>query len=96
MCKPYFHPKNEKSIDFELPEPAMLILAQKATMLKCLNMNKIGGVIMDTITLNNNIQMPMLGFGTFLTSGAECEESVLTALNNGYRMIDTAEAYGKE
>lgn len=51
---------------------------------------------MDTITLNNNIQMPMLGFGTFLTSGAECEKSVLTALNNGYRMIDTAEAYGNE
>ena len=51
---------------------------------------------MNTITLNNGIQMPMLGFGTFLMGGAECEESVLTALRNGYRMIDTAEAYGNE
>lgn len=51
---------------------------------------------MDKITLNNNIQMPMLGFGTFLMSGAECEDSVLNALRIGYRMIDTAEAYGNE
>lgn len=51
---------------------------------------------MNTITLNNGIQMPMLGFGTFLIGGAECEESVLTALHSGYRMIDTAEAYGNE
>ena len=51
---------------------------------------------MNTITLNNDIQMPMLGFGTFLMGGAECEESVLTALRSGYRMIDTAEAYGNE
>ena len=40
--------------------------------------------------------MPMLGFGTFLMGGTECEESVLTALRCGYRMIDTAEAYGNE
>lgn len=51
---------------------------------------------MDKIILNNNIQMPMLGFGTFLMSGAECEDSVLSALRSGYRMIDTAEAYGNE
>lgn len=51
---------------------------------------------MNTIPLNNDIQMPMLGFGTFLMGGAECEESVLTALRSGYRMIDTAEAYGNE
>lgn len=52
--------------------------------------------MMNTITLNNDIQMPMLGFGTFLMGGAECEKSVLTALRSGYRMIDTAEAYGNE
>ena len=49
---------------------------------------------MNRITLNNNIQMPMLGFGTFLMGGSECEESVLAAIRSGYRMIDTAEAYG--
>lgn len=51
---------------------------------------------MNRITLNNNIQMPMLGFGTFLMGGSECEESVLAAIRSGYRMIDTAEAYGNE
>ena len=51
---------------------------------------------MNEITLNNGIQMPMLGFGTFLMGGTECEESVLTALQSGYHMIDTAEAYGNE
>lgn len=51
---------------------------------------------MDMITLNNTVQMPMLGFGTFLMNGKECEESVLTALHSGYRLIDTAEAYGNE
>lgn len=51
---------------------------------------------MNTITLNNGIQMPMLGLGTFLMNGAQCEESVLAALRSGYRMIDTAEAYGNE
>lgn len=51
---------------------------------------------MNRITLNNNIQMPMLGFGTFLMGGSECEESVLAAIRSGYRMIDTAEAYRNE
>ena len=51
---------------------------------------------MNRITLNNNIQMPMLGFGTFLMGGSECEESVLAAIRCGYRMIDTAQAYGNE
>lgn len=51
---------------------------------------------MNRITLNNNIQMPMLGFGTFLMGGSECEESVLAAIRSGYRMIDTAQAYGNE
>lgn len=51
---------------------------------------------MDTITLNNGIVMPLLGFGTFLMNGKECEDSVLAAIRNGYRLIDTAEAYGNE
>jgi len=48
------------------------------------------------MTLNNGVIIPMLGFGTFLTGGDECEESVLSAIQNGYRLIDTAEAYGNE
>lgn len=51
---------------------------------------------MKSVVLNNGIEMPILGFGTFLTGGAECESSVLSAIGAGYRLIDTAEAYGKE
>ncbi len=51
---------------------------------------------MNTITLNNGVEMPVLGFGTFLMNGPVCEDSVLAALHAGYRMIDTAEAYGNE
>ena len=40
--------------------------------------------------------MPMLGLGTFLSAGEECEQAVCTAIRAGYRLIDTAEAYGNE
>lgn len=46
--------------------------------------------------LNCGIEMPMLGFGTFQMRGSVCEESVIAAIANGYRLIDTAEAYGNE
>lgn len=41
--------------------------------------------------------MPILGFGVFqVTDLAECERSVLDAINTGYRLIDTAASYGNE
>lgn len=51
---------------------------------------------MDYLKLNNGIEMPIIGFGTFLLSDKECEYAVTNAIKNGYRMIDTAEAYGNE
>ncbi|MED4040964.1 aldo/keto reductase [Niallia taxi] len=51
---------------------------------------------MQNVTLNNGVKMPIVGFGTFLIHGTECEESVLEAIKVGYRHIDTAEAYGNE
>lgn len=52
---------------------------------------------METTTLNNQIQMPLLGFGVFqITDAAQCEQAVLYALKTGYRMIDTAACYGNE
>ncbi len=51
---------------------------------------------MEYMELNNGIKMPMLGFGTFLNNGNVCEKSVCTAIQAGYRLIDTAEAYGNE
>jgi 2,5-diketo-D-gluconate reductase A len=49
-----------------------------------------------TITLNNGVEMPALGFGVFQTPPAETVEAVRTALDTGYRHIDTAAAYGNE
>ncbi len=52
---------------------------------------------MKNIKLNNGVEMPMIGFGTFqITDPEQCEKSVLTAIHAGYRLIDTAEAYGNE
>lgn len=51
---------------------------------------------MKNVMLNNGVEMPTLGFGTFLNNGTDCEQSVCTAIQNGYRLIDTAEAYGNE
>ncbi|UIF28490.1 aldo/keto reductase [Levilactobacillus brevis] len=50
-----------------------------------------------TITLNNGVEMPQLGFGVFQVPDlAECETAVTTALQAGYRLLDTATAYQNE
>src|SRR4051794_10655829 len=50
-----------------------------------------------SITLNNGVQMPMLGFGVFqMTDLEECEKAVCDALSIGYRLLDTAASYGNE
>ena len=51
---------------------------------------------MEYLTLNNGVQMPLAGFGTFMLGGAACADAVAAAIQSGYRMIDTAEAYGNE
>ncbi|MCC8023865.1 MAG: aldo/keto reductase [Clostridium sp.] len=52
---------------------------------------------MDHIKLNNGVEMPILGFGTYqVTDPEECEKSVIEAVKAGYRLIDTAQAYGNE
>ena len=48
------------------------------------------------VTLNNGIQMPALGFGVFQTPPDITAQAVRTALTTGYRLIDTAAAYGNE
>ena len=48
------------------------------------------------IQLNNGVSMPMAGIGTFLLSPDDAEASVLSALKDGYRLIDTANAYVNE
>jgi 2,5-diketo-D-gluconate reductase A len=50
-----------------------------------------------SVTLNNGVEIPLLGFGVFQITDAEvCERSVNDALQTGYRLIDTAASYGNE
>jgi 2,5-diketo-D-gluconate reductase A len=49
------------------------------------------------VALNNDVQMPLLGFGVFQIADAKvCERSVFDAIQTGYRLIDTAASYGNE
>lgn len=51
---------------------------------------------MQTVTLNNGVQMPILGFGVFQIPAEETEQAVTDALAAGYRLLDTAAAYENE
>ncbi len=48
---------------------------------------------MEYVTLNNGIKMPVLGYGVYQVTNEECERCVLDAIQVGYRLIDTAQAY---
>src|SRR3954452_2881350 len=48
------------------------------------------------VTLNNGVTMPLLGFGVYQIPADETEQAVTDALAAGYRLLDTAEAYGNE
>lgn len=53
--------------------------------------------VVPSVTLNNGVEMPLLGFGVFqIPDAEECERSVADAIRTGYRLIDTAAAYGNE
>lgn len=61
------------------------------------NLNGLGEDSMKFTTLNNGIVMPLLGFGVYqMSDAAQCEAAVAEALRVGYRLIDTAAAYGNE
>lgn len=51
---------------------------------------------METVKLNNGVEMPILGLGVYQMSKEECENSVCEAIRLGYRSIDTASAYCNE
>lgn len=51
---------------------------------------------MDYFTLNNGVKIPSLGLGTFLLAPRDAENAVKSALENGYELIDTANAYCNE
>ena len=51
---------------------------------------------METVKLNNGVEMPIIGYGVYQVSPEECECCVLDAISAGYRSIDTAQAYHNE
>ena len=52
---------------------------------------------MQTVKLNNGVEMPVLGLGTYkATDPGECRQAVIDALELGYRLIDTAQIYHNE
>ena len=51
---------------------------------------------MKTVKLNNGVEMPILGYGVYQVTPQECERCVVDALDVGYRLIDTAQAYFNE
>lgn len=53
-------------------------------------------VVMNTVILNNGVEMPQIGYGVFQVEPVECERCVSDALKVGYRMVDTAQAYHNE
>ena len=52
--------------------------------------------MMETITLNNGVKMPLLGYGVYLVDPSVTERCVLDALSVGYRSLDTAQYYENE
>ncbi|MBQ6985520.1 MAG: aldo/keto reductase, partial [Oscillibacter sp.] len=51
---------------------------------------------MEFLSLNNGTKAPLVGIGTFLMQPEDAEEAVYNALTNGYRLVDTANAYMNE
>lgn len=52
--------------------------------------------LMQTVRLNNNVEMPILGYGVYQIAPSQTKSCVLDALQAGYRLIDTAQYYGNE
>lgn len=63
-------------LDFVLPELATIMIARNRHL--C-NMKTKDG-IMEYLTLNNGIRMPLIGFGTFMLGGGTCTEAVSAAI----------------
>ena len=51
---------------------------------------------METVKLNNDLECPVIGIGTFMLSPADAKRSVCAALKMGYSLVDTANAYVNE
>lgn len=88
--------KKLKKLDFALPEPVIVIVTQISPARKGKTRGCDRRYSMETITLNNGMELPVMGFGTYKMHGTECEDAVAAAIHAGCRLIDTAEAYDNE
>lgn len=59
-------------------------------------MGTLAAMTIPTMTLNNGVEIPQVGFGVFLVPAEETRQAVTSALEVGYRHIDTATIYGNE
>ena len=73
-----------------------MVLGSGITELLGANLISRYGNAIETVTLNNGVQMPILGFGTLYLNDDLGVESVADAISLGYRLIDTATVYGNE
>ena len=81
----------------DVPDYAVAV-GNPAKVIKMLDKEKISGRTkkMENMKLNNNLECPMLGLGTFMLSPEDAYTSTLEALKMGYSLIDTANAYVNE
>ena len=92
--------KNIKRREFlkssvKLTGSALFMASGAAKLLGSVNSGQLKSSI-ETVTLNNNLKMPLLGFGTNTLNGSIGERCVAEAISLGYRLIDTAKIYGNE
>ncbi|WP_321376248.1 aldo/keto reductase [uncultured Draconibacterium sp.] len=66
------------------------------TKLFATNSNSVAQTTIENVTLNNGVQMPILGFGTLYLNDEKGAQCVADAISLGYRLIDTATVYGNE
>ena len=72
----------------------LLVWTEFRPLTRLVAMNIEGSGIQAKFTLNDGYKMPLFGLGVFKAVGDDCTKAVKFALQNGYRMIDTAALYG--
>lgn len=82
---------NKKEV-FVIPEETRKMIGKKLRKRDKVKEDKL----MQTVRLNNNVEMPILGYGVYQIAPSQTKSCVLDALQAGYRLIDTAQYYGNE
>ena len=78
----------------QLLSRTLLVRTEFRPLTQLVAMNIEGAGIQAKVTLNDGYEMPLFGLGVFKAVGDDCTKAVKFAVQNGYRMIDTAALYG--